>query len=35
MVAANEGHSVDHRENKVAFLTRVLRFLHDELGLGE
>jgi dipeptidyl aminopeptidase/acylaminoacyl peptidase len=28
-VAANEGHSLDHRENRVEFLTRVARFLED------
>jgi dipeptidyl aminopeptidase/acylaminoacyl peptidase len=27
MVAANEGHSMDRRENRVAFLSRVARFL--------
>lgn len=31
MVAANEGHSMDRRENRVAFMTRVVRFLRDEM----
>jgi dipeptidyl aminopeptidase/acylaminoacyl peptidase len=31
MVAANEGHSVDHRENKIELLTRTARFLEDAL----
>ena len=30
MVAANEGHSLDRRETKVEFLTRVARFLGDQ-----
>jgi dipeptidyl aminopeptidase/acylaminoacyl peptidase len=30
-VAANEGHSLDHRENRVEFMTRVARFLEDNL----
>jgi dipeptidyl aminopeptidase/acylaminoacyl peptidase len=30
-VAADEGHSLDHRENKVEFLTRVARFLKDNV----
>jgi dipeptidyl aminopeptidase/acylaminoacyl peptidase len=29
MVAANEGHSIDRRENKVEFMTRLARFLAD------
>ncbi len=29
MVAADEGHSVDRRENKVELMTRVARFLED------
>jgi dipeptidyl aminopeptidase/acylaminoacyl peptidase len=29
MVAANEGHSIDRRENKIEFMTRVARFLDD------
>jgi dipeptidyl aminopeptidase/acylaminoacyl peptidase len=33
MVAANEGHSVGHRENQVAFLARAVRFLEDQLGM--
>jgi dipeptidyl aminopeptidase/acylaminoacyl peptidase len=33
MVAANEGHSVDHRENQVEFLARVVRFLEDQLEM--
>lgn len=28
-VAANEGHSLDHRENRVEFFVRVARFLED------
>jgi dipeptidyl aminopeptidase/acylaminoacyl peptidase len=28
-VAANEGHSLDHRENRAEFMTRVARFLDD------
>ncbi len=32
MVAANEGHTVAHRENQVEFLTRVLRFLDEARG---
>ena len=35
MVAANEGHSMSHRENTLAFLTRVTRFLHDELKIPQ
>ena len=31
MVAANEGHSVDHRETKIELLTRLARFLEDAL----
>lgn len=31
MVAANEAHSLDHRENKLAFIARVTRFLGDRL----
>ena len=31
MVASNEGHSLDRRENRVAFLARVTRFLGDHL----
>jgi dipeptidyl aminopeptidase/acylaminoacyl peptidase len=30
-VAANEGHSLDHRENRIEFLTRTARFLEDNL----
>jgi dipeptidyl aminopeptidase/acylaminoacyl peptidase len=30
-VAANEGHSLDHQENRVEFMTRVARFLEDNL----
>jgi dipeptidyl aminopeptidase/acylaminoacyl peptidase len=29
MVAADEGHSLDRRENRIAFMTRVARFLDD------
>jgi dipeptidyl aminopeptidase/acylaminoacyl peptidase len=31
MVAENEGHSLDRRENTVEFLTRVTRFLGDQM----
>jgi len=31
MVAANEGHSVDRRENKIELYTRIARFLEDNL----
>jgi dipeptidyl aminopeptidase/acylaminoacyl peptidase len=31
MVAENEGHSLDRRENQVEFFTRVARFLEDQL----
>lgn len=31
MVAANEGHSLDHRDTKIEFLTRVTRFLGDAM----
>lgn len=31
MVAPNEGHAVDHRENKIELLTRTARFLEDAL----
>lgn len=31
MVAANEGHSIDHRENRLEFMSRLDRFLHDHL----
>jgi dipeptidyl aminopeptidase/acylaminoacyl peptidase len=31
MVASNEGHSIDHRENKIELLTRTARFLEDAL----
>jgi dipeptidyl aminopeptidase/acylaminoacyl peptidase len=30
-VAANEGHSLDHKENRVEFFTRVARFLDDNV----
>jgi dipeptidyl aminopeptidase/acylaminoacyl peptidase len=30
MVASNEGHSLDRRENRIAYLARVTRFLADE-----
>jgi hypothetical protein len=30
-VAANEGHSMDRRENIVEFLTRAARFLDDRM----
>lgn len=30
-VAANEGHSLDHKENRVEFFTRVARFLEDNV----
>jgi dipeptidyl aminopeptidase/acylaminoacyl peptidase len=32
MVAGNEGHSVDRKENRVEFFTRVALFLQDHLG---
>jgi len=31
MVAENEGHSLDRRENRIEFYTRVARFLDDQL----
>jgi hypothetical protein len=31
MVAANEGHSLSHRENIVGFLARSARFLENHL----
>jgi dipeptidyl aminopeptidase/acylaminoacyl peptidase len=31
MVAANEGHGIDRRENKIELMTRVARFLEDAL----
>jgi dipeptidyl aminopeptidase/acylaminoacyl peptidase len=31
MVAANEGHSLSHRENIVGFLARAARFLESHL----
>ncbi|MGH7293334.1 MAG: S9 family peptidase, partial [Polyangiaceae bacterium] len=31
MVAANEGHSLDRRDTKIEFLTRVVRFLGDAM----
>jgi dipeptidyl aminopeptidase/acylaminoacyl peptidase len=31
MVAPNEGHAVDHRENKIELMTRTARFLEDSL----
>jgi len=31
MVAPNEGHSIDHRENKIELLVRAARFLEDAL----
>jgi hypothetical protein len=31
MVAANEGHSLDRRDTKIEFLTRVTRFLGDAM----
>jgi dipeptidyl aminopeptidase/acylaminoacyl peptidase len=34
MVALDEGHSMDRRENKIEFMTRVARFLSDELKLA-
>ncbi len=30
-IASNEGHSLDHRENRAEFMTRVARFLEDSL----
>ncbi len=35
MLALNEGHTVARRENEIEFLTRMLRFLHDELKLPD
>jgi hypothetical protein len=29
MVATNEGHSMDRRENRIEYLTRVARFLEE------
>jgi dipeptidyl aminopeptidase/acylaminoacyl peptidase len=34
MVARNEGHTLDRRENQVEFLARAIRFLQDELDLS-
>jgi dipeptidyl aminopeptidase/acylaminoacyl peptidase len=31
MVAVNEGHSIDRRENKIELITRTARFLEDAL----
>ena len=31
MVAGNEGHSIDRRENKIELMTRTARFLEDAL----
>ncbi len=31
MVAENEGHSLDRRENQIEYFTRVARFLDDQL----
>ena len=31
MVAGNEGHIIDRRENKIELLTRTARFLEDAL----
>jgi dipeptidyl aminopeptidase/acylaminoacyl peptidase len=31
MVAANEGHSLAHRETQIAFYARVARFLENHL----
>jgi len=33
MLVENEGHSLDRRENQIAFMTRTVRFLRDELKL--
>ena len=33
MVAEDEGHSVDHRENKIELLTRTARFLADAMAI--
>jgi dipeptidyl aminopeptidase/acylaminoacyl peptidase len=32
MVVANEGHSLDRRESRLAFMSRVVRFLADQTG---
>jgi dipeptidyl aminopeptidase/acylaminoacyl peptidase len=31
MVAMNEGHSMDRRENRIEFLTRTVRFLRESM----
>jgi dipeptidyl aminopeptidase/acylaminoacyl peptidase len=31
MVASNEGHGIDRRENKIELMTRTARFLEDAL----
>jgi hypothetical protein len=31
MVALNEGHAVDHRENKIELLTRTARFFEENV----
>jgi dipeptidyl aminopeptidase/acylaminoacyl peptidase len=31
MVAGNEGHGIDRRENKIELMTRTARFLEDAL----
>lgn len=33
MVAADEGHSLERRQNKIEFLARVARFLDDHLRI--
>jgi dipeptidyl aminopeptidase/acylaminoacyl peptidase len=35
MVATNEGHSLDRKENVIAFLARSTRFLEKTLKLGK
>lgn len=32
MLAANEGHGIDRRENQIALMTRLARFLEDSIG---
>jgi len=34
MLAANEGHGIDRRENQIELLTRLARFLEDSMGLA-
>jgi dipeptidyl aminopeptidase/acylaminoacyl peptidase len=34
MLVANEGHSMDRRENRIAFMSRVARFLGEQMGVA-